>query len=383
MDLRKQIERNYFLNDFLRKTLLFRQNATVTKHVTEFSKIDSISDFPLFKAAVKHLPIPSKGYLFSVKRAFGESLLYGHLHAVQRYAGFSDKELSRFPIMEHGVNFWEDCNKAPFSRVCQGNYLSKRWFAQNPGSPLFTIGPYIYYASAYYDPEAFQACKNRYGKILLVVPAHTHEMATQAYNMKKFVSDIMEAYQKDYDTVMVLAYWADLSYDLYDLFEAAGAKIVSAGFRGDPNFISRLKTILSLADKIVGNDLGTFLGYGVYLKKPVGLIKNDISYELLDVDLTTEEETIYQNTLKEFYRLFGEGQTPDPAKQEALCERFWGFHLTKSPDEIRAILNINRSILKMARGNAEKIKDAADRFLNSPAITELERGLLSDALGLK
>ncbi len=347
------------------------------------SKIDSISDFSLFKAAVKRLPIPSKGYLFSVKRAFGESLMYGHLRAVQKYAGFSGKESSRFPIMEHGVDFWEDCRKAPFSRVCQGAYLSERWFAQNPGSPLFTIGPYIYYASAYYDPEAFQACKNRYGKILLVVPAHTHEMATQAYNMKKFVSDIMEAYQKDYDTVMILAYWADLSYELYELFEAAGAKIVSAGFRGDPNFISRLKTILSLADKIVGNDLGTFLGYGVYLKKPVGLIKNDISYELLDVDLTTEEETIYQNTLKEFYRLFGEGQTPDPAKQEALCERFWGFHLTKSPDEIRAILNINRSILKMARGNAEKIKDAADRFLNSPAITELERGLLSDALGLK
>ncbi|HIS69816.1 MAG TPA: hypothetical protein IAA58_10695 [Candidatus Gallacutalibacter stercoravium] len=375
------IEKNYFINDFARKTIMSYYNQNVLKLITEFSKIDSIMDYKMFCGLINKTGVLSKHRktILSLKRVYGESLLYGHLSSIEHFAEIKKRDLKYFPIMEHGVTFWEIVNASGFPRVCQGDYLRENWKRKYPGVPLFCVGPYIHYADYYYSLEKRTALKKELGKTLLIVPAHTHEMASQDYDMQGFVDSIMRA-KSSYQTVMVLAYWADLKYPLYDCFINAGAKVVSAGFRGDPYFISRLKTILSLADIVVGNDIGTFIGYAHYLKKPVRLLPNTIEYTFRDLTLSQVNREVYQENSKQLYHAFSD--SGDPNMQNALCEKFWGIGHEKTKEELNQILNINKHILKYARGNISKISDAALRYLNSNEISKSEYLLLKNAISL-
>lgn len=369
------IDSNYFLSDFFRDKLLKKENQKVAEFISFISQVDSIGDYPSFEIAMKEMErlYTNKKFIFSIKRAFGESLLYGHLHAIAEYAKLSDEDIRYFPIMEHGVDFWEMVKKPSYPRVFQGRYLHDKWRDLNKGIPSFYIGPYIYYAQSAYSEEEISELKRKNGKTLLIVPAHTHEMAEQSYDMKKFVDTVMQRCSPYYDTIMVLAYWADLKYDLYSLFQKAGAKVVSAGFRGDPNFISRLKTLLLLADTVIGNDLGTFVGYGFFLGKDVYLIENDVELSLHDTELDTGN-VVYQNNLQLFMNAFGREINKD--KQTLLCEQFWGSKEIKSPLEIRDILQVNRCILKKAKGQINAIPKAVNACIHSGELTHSQRDLL-------
>ncbi|MZL68892.1 MULTISPECIES: hypothetical protein [Eubacteriales] len=369
------IDSNYFLSDFLRDKLLKKENQKVLGFISFISQVDSIGDYQSFEIAMKEMEklYTDKRFIFSVKRAFGESLLYGHLHAIAEYAKLSDEEIRYFPIMEHGVDFWEMVKKPSYPRVFQGKYLRSKWRELNKGVPAFYIGPYIYYAKSTYSKEKICALKRENGKTLLIVPAHTHEMAEQSYDMKKFVNTIMQKYSDHYDTIMVLAYWADLKYDLYSLFQKAGAKLVSAGFRGDPNFISRLKTLLLLADTIVGNDLGTFIGYGFFLGKDVYLIENDVKLNLYDTKLGTDD-IVYQNNLQLFLNAFG--SEISKGRQAFLCNQFWGNEEIKSPCEVRDIFQVNQCVLKKAKGQINAIPKAVNACIHSDELTHSQRELL-------
>lgn len=375
----KNIENNYFLNDVCRKSIMWFYNYKVYKTIGTFSCIDSISDFGDFKSALVKSGILSHSSktLYSVKRAYGESLLYGHLSCIAEFAHFQKNQLIFFPIMEHGVTFWEVVRTAGFSRVCQGRYLMENWQMKYPGVPLFSIGPYIHYANTYYDEIKSSALKKKLGKVLLVVPAHTHEMATQNYNMRSFVDNIMRL-GMNYDTVMILAYWADVQYALYDYFAAAGAIVVSAGFRGDPLFISRLKTILSLADTVVGNDIGTFIGYAYYLGKQVILLPDDIKYSFSDIKLSEKERAVYQTNYQQFYRAFSED--PDPSLQRRLCKRFWGVGLEKTVEQLQDILLLNRDILIRSKGSAKQIPNVVSAYMLSSKTSKRAYTLLRDSL---
>lgn len=318
--LREQIEKNYFVNDIVRRTVFKKQNDMVLAVTDKMAQIDSIESFDEFKDAVAQIKY-FNGTIFSVKRAFGESLHYGHLQALKEYAGFNEDDFKYFPVLEHGVNFWEHTEIVPLPRVCQGTYLIEKWRKRHPYVPIYSIGPYITYAKEYYDKSRFCELKARLKKTVLIFPAHTFEMDSQEYDMKKFVDETMNRFSSDYDTVMISAYWADLRYELYDLFAKAGAKIVSAGFRGDPNFISRLKTMILLSDYIVGNDLGTFVGYGKMLGKPVSLIHTDINR--VSAERTNDYKTFTGN-ISLFYEYFAIDKPIDEQKQHELCCRFWG-----------------------------------------------------------
>ena len=122
------IDSNYFLSDFLRDKLLKKENQKVLGFISFISQVDSIGDYQSFEIAMKEMEklYTDKRFIFSVKRAFGESLLYGHLHAIAEYAKLSDEEIRYFPIMEHGVDFWEMVKKPSYPRVFQGKYLRSK-----------------------------------------------------------------------------------------------------------------------------------------------------------------------------------------------------------------------------------------------------------------
>ena len=128
-----------------------------------------------------------------------------------------------------------------------------------------------------------------------------------------------------------------------------------------------------LADTVIGNDLGTFVGYGFFLGKDVYLIENDVELSLHDTELDTGN-VVYQNNLQLFMNAFGREINKD--KQTLLCEQFWGSKEIKSPLEIRDILQVNRCILKKAKGQINAIPKAVNACIHSSELTHSQRDLL-------
>ena len=52
--------------------------------------------------------------------------------------------------------------------------------------------------------------------------------------------------------------------------------VVTAGYIMDPLFLSRLKSIIQLSDLTMSNNVGTHLGYCIYLNKPHWIVRQKI-----------------------------------------------------------------------------------------------------------
>lgn len=359
---------------------MYMHNRAVNDFTQKVSVVDSLECFEEFHNVIESFKSYYSKGIFSVKTAYSESLLYGHVQALLSYAGLPQKDKFYVPLMEHGIQFGEVIPGYNFSRIFQGEYLFDKWKKAHPGVPLFAVGPYIHYAQPYYDIELTDKIKQRNGKTLTIFPTHTYELSFCEYNSKAMVDHVMSEVARGFDTVMVCCYWADLDNDVYKFFKEAGAILVSAGFRSDTNFIRRLKTIIELSDSIWGNDLGTFVGYASYLNKPTVLVQSSLDRECLDINYEGEN----WNCLKKAQDVFSRVYAPDKPylsnEQYALCEPFWGFGKVRTPEEIRAIVSINKNIIMGALGNDALISRLAAKYLKSKRITDLEYRLLEEAL---
>lgn len=378
--MRNLIEKNLYLNNFLRSILLSSHNKKVREFSEEAGKIDSISDFDNFKEFINIFKSVYSGGIFSIKKSYSESLLYGHINEMFEYAGLNTKDFIYFPIMEHGIQFYMQTKLNHPPRIFQGDYFLNAWREQYPGNPYYVIGPYIHYARPYYDEKVFQEKKSKLGKTLLVFPTHSYELSETNYDARQFVEYVMDELATGYDSVIVCAYWADLEHEIYTLFKSRGAKIVSAGFRGDVNFIRRLKTIIQLSDCVVANSLGTFLGYAVYLKKPVIMVDGNIINHISDMQVTGEMSDLIKITESKFMKEFAPKKEALSQSQLSLCNPYWGLDEVKTKEEIKAIHEVNKMIIKKAHGNINNIGKSANKVLLNSTLSDIQRRVLKDAL---
>lgn len=377
------IEKNLYLNNSARTVLLYRYNKEVNEFIKEASHIDSIRNFERFKNFIEIFKNKYNGGIYSVKKSYSESLLYGHINMMSDYAGIEKKDFIYFPVMEHGIQFYMQIKQNQPPRIFQGDYFLDDWRSEYKNTPLYVIGPYVHYADKYYNENNFTKLRLKYKKTLLVFPSHSYELAETNYNEKQFVDYVMDRLAKDYDTVMVCAYWADLNHEVYSLFKSRGAVIVSAGFRGDFNFIKRLKSIIMLSDCVVSNALGTFLGYAVYLDKPVIMIDGNVVNDIKDMTVTEEMSDKLSRIQGQFMREFAPLKEPLNDEQIKLCNKYWGLDKTKTPEEIRVILKVNKMVIKGAGGKIRRIGKSAIKVLNSDNLSECEHRILKEAMGIK
>lgn len=218
----------------------------------------------------------------------------------------------------------------------------------NSGIPLFNIGPFIHYATDYYDIEKLMKIRKENGRTMLVFPFHTHEKSDNTdFNTSDFFNDIINIFEESFDTIYVCAYWLDLDTKLINDFRDYGANIVSAGARFDPEFLSRLKTIMLLSDEIYSNDLGTNIGYGMYLNKPIFLLHTDFRDHIY-----RDKSSEFLKNRKEFSDAFSMGKLRNIDYQKKLYKKFWGGEdALKTADELKYILEIHASILKKSKYN--------------------------------
>lgn len=118
--------------------------------------------------------------------------------------------------MEHGIQFYMNVKDTQFPRVFQRDYLINKYKdAYGKGYPFYMVGQYIHYANKYYDTDRLKNIKNNCGKTLFVFPFHMYELSQIKSVDNDFISYIFDEAAKEYDTVLVCAYWSDLESDLY------------------------------------------------------------------------------------------------------------------------------------------------------------------------
>lgn len=349
--------------------------------IHRISKVDSILDYNSFCDIVRFLKAHPEITLNRYDSYGREALRnYGYYQELLNYAKVEKTRVPYISTIEHGVRFgsqsWDEVSQFQYSIscACQGRGRISEAYSLYPWKPVFVLGPYIHYASPYYSDEKAMQMKNELGKVLLVFPSHSWEKGEKKVDNNLF-DIVYKKYANDYDTVLVCAYWNDIDAPILDLFAQNGATIVSAGFRNDPNFIRRLKTIISLADEVVVDDIGTNIGFCKYMNKPVFL---ECSSSRFPNDKYFTEN--FERFHEAFFSQNGHFTEKQFQQQEDLYNFFWGGkEYLKTAEEVKDIFEVLKVMCKETHYNINKMPD----FIRTHCTgTNIERSyqLLADAV---
>jgi hypothetical protein len=366
-------KKNIYISDVCSVVKRYRHNQIVHNLIRDVKEVDSILEFGDFAEIIRDYKKNTHvGFEFADLRYSGESRLYGHLDMLYKYAGLEKVNYFAFPKVEHGVN--PTIDKMPKNVIdfysnflYQGQYKVKQIHGVNRYKPVFSIGPYIHYAESMYSDDICSNLKNKWGKTLVVFPFHNFEKATSFANDTVFVDYVMDVLAKQFDTVIVSVYWNDVDLNLYKQFQSRGAILVSSGFRGDKNFIKRLKTIIGLSDCVCGNAFGTHIGYAMYLKKPFVFIDNNLVFGYTDKTFSEDQKNILNYTNERVKAAFGINSYNNSCNlQQEIYTYFWGGNnLIKSRDELRSIIFVGEEILLRSHGYISKFDESVKALLNN------------------
>lgn len=365
--LKAILERNIYAQSATMNLVRRPANGKTRLAVESLANVDPIVDFESFKNGIVSLKreFIQPGKMFGLSGVASESLLYGHLRALVEYSGRTYDESQRLvlPNIEHGIGWLQRVPanvKQPYVHcaVSQGSYRSESIRGARSWLPHYVVGPYIHYAPLCYGDAQIAALKKRWGKTLLVFPAHTYELSEMSFGKERFVESVMDAYGSDFDTILVSAYWHDADDSLFKLFQQKGATVVSSGMREDSRFISRLKTLIMLSDAVVGNAIGTHIGYCMCLDKPFAFIESaDAKINDIGNAFKTEEERelmIVQNQFEDAFSSFSDKEEKKSI-QEELYKTYWGGRdAIKTPEEVGRMLDISQEVLDRSKGFVRK-----------------------------
>lgn len=203
-------------------------------------------------------------------------------------------------------------------------YLAEHNFAK---IKVHAIGPYIVWADHFMSAEALHALKKNLGRILLVYPMHSIEVATANYDNQLFLKEI-EKHRDEFDTILISFYWRDLILQFQKIYQNTGFRIVCSGRREDPFFLNRQKDLFWLADMVMTNGVGTHVGYAIAMGKPCYIFQQEYSYKCSDhieMETVRKGSSVIQNI--ELRKLFSQWLPNITAEQRECVQYWWG----KSP----------------------------------------------------
>tara|TARA_B110000003_G_scaffold234506_1_gene238252 strand:+ start:532 stop:1596 length:1065 start_codon:yes stop_codon:yes gene_type:complete len=270
---------------------------------------------------------------------------YGHDIQLKRYAGIPLVGPPLPVLLEHGLKVSEGARfetpKAWAHRgyLCMGP-LRARWLREQHQVPARAIGPWIQFAQPLLNSDQLKHQRQRWGKTLLVVLAHSWDQVERSMDQQACVDAVKTlAEERNYQQVVWLRHWKDPE------FLPLPKHWISAcnGHRSNPWFLDALRTLLELCDGVASNAFGTHLGYAAALNKQLHWIDVAAEQNLshLSSDKAAEEDAEWQ-----------ERQRLSTALQEALCmppsrqqhavqtlvEPYWGLSLKPTPADVKSWL---------------------------------------------
>ncbi len=300
----------------------------------ELSKRDALSVFDYMELSQD---MPVAHYELSK-----DNTLYGIAHCLRSYAGYHGLLDS---YIEHGVNFSTSVYP-PDAVNGLSNIIavSKRRIDiinQNYTKHVYPVGPYIHYADPLYGQAQFDQDKKVLGKVLLIFPSKSIEGVNHTFDSDEFIAEIKKVKEKvGADTVLVNIYFYDIQQGMHKRFAAEGFQIVTAGHKNDIHFTNRLKYIISLADYTMSNNIGTHIGYCLYMKKPhyVFRQKVEISGENAQEEFYEERLRTYNESQKQILDAFSAFSFEITEKQLEIYREHWDPKSIKSKEQLFDIL---------------------------------------------
>jgi len=388
LNIKQYLAKNIYVYDFAVKFAHCKRNRIVSELIRDIEGIDSIKNYSQFAEVIeKYKKKYGVNFLFMLSNFAADSHLYGHIEALYEYAGRSCVNYNAFSKVEHGT--FVQSNGIEKGQInihtnilLMGSYKSELIHQINPYKPVFTVGPYIYYAKSIYTLNELQRIKRKFGKTLLVFPYHSCEECSVSQNNKKFVDYVMNTVAKGYDSVLVSVYWNDVGQNIYNLFDAAGAKLVSSGFRGDKRFIHRLKTLIDIADDICGNSFGTHVGYSLFSKGKFLYVDSEIDWKVKSRNIGEDESNKIEDLHLWVKTCFNNADGTLPKSQIHQYESWWGgIKALRSKEEINMILSLGEIILKRSHGFTDRFDTTVKELLTDGSLTSKELDILKGALG--
>lgn len=344
------IEKNLFLNDMIKSIVAFSYNRKMYSFVNECSNIDSIADFSSFAEYMKKIPANLKGYCYTIKRAFSENFLYGYATSFMKYANIENESMLYLPLLEHGIYLSKDINtqryKMASSYIFQGKSNESIWKHRKDFRPIYYIGPYIHYANGYYSQEKIETIKKN--KILLVFPPHSSEFDSMTFSFDDFNEFLLNKIGNNYDSIYACIYCQNTQDSYTKYLQSNGVRLVSAGFKLDPLFVCRLKTILEMSDTVLYPSFSSSIGYSYYLGKKIIYLDNESLIKWSSNHDSNRVQSVYKayNSVKDaFTRLFSANAPSKTEEKYRLINHYWGLDQIKTPEELRNIYYENKNYI--------------------------------------
>lgn len=335
--------KNIIFLDYLLRIKNRKNNRYLERLQEKFAFIDSINEPEKLLDEINKINLYNK-QMIQYKCVNKESLFYGHSSALLDYAGFvKNTKPVYMPAIEHGINFSEDflpktlVDISP-SFIFQGKYKNSLVREMTAVKPIYNIGPYILYAKDYYSEERIKEIHQKNGRTVVYFLFHTFENNNQMRSFKKNIELFKKQYGSAFDKLIICVYWLDLSLELLEVAQKENVTIVSAGARFDVEFIKRLRTIINLADMVIGDDIGSYIGYAIALGKEIGFIQT-VSHD----SFISNPNQIYKRNRS---MIISAIQTKSDELYK-IYNKFWGsIEDFKTPDEMGDILERTQELVK-------------------------------------
>lgn len=282
---------------------------------------------------------------------------YGMNRILKKYAGLP-LDYNIHVLFEHGIIYTDYVGGAfriheYLPSMVASQYRIDILKKQKGFKGAYAIGPYIHYADSLLNKEEIKAEKERLGRTLLVFPSHSIDTTIAHFDQEEFMNKIKET-SKDFDSVRICMYHQDVILKKHLPYQKENYEIVTAGHFNDYYFLSRLKSIIEISDVTMANDIGTHLGYSIYLNKPHYLIKQKIDYDVNDnvVKKNTDEAVDrqkYSDNVSNIIKFFSQYSETITKEQYDLISYLWGFNEVKTPQELKKLIleiNANYSSIK-------------------------------------
>ena len=377
--IKNYISQNTFRNDFFYCHFKPQIEAQMAEIINKQTLVDMLEDQTLLREYRKSVAHGTPWWSYNLNKS--QNRMYGICNSV--FSGINDRNLF-FPALEHGLFLFDgaysdttDASRA--GAITFGRFRRDILLKCQP-LPIYCVGPYIHYASDYYSPEVMEAKKERLGKNLLAFPTHGTNSAELSFAEEAFLEKILSM-KSSFDSVSVCVYWWNINDPFVERYRKEDIKIVCAGMREDTNFLSRQKAMIGLSDFVIGDSVGTHIGYCLSQDKPFSFFESGTSMKYLD-QCEAGHLDFSDMQREKIKSVFADASGIDE-KQRELYNYYWGGDMLRTPEEIRSIYIVNKRITNDCRGNRKKFGDYARKLVSDKLLeNDTEHGILKEALGM-
>jgi hypothetical protein len=257
---------------------------------------------------------------------------YGHTAALAGYAGLP-RPRHVAGLIQHGwtnvspisVNFGDfpDVEKSGRRKLFVWSHGSRAWDPELSPRESFPLGsPWAYLVST----EPVRRMAQNPGSGVLIMPLHS----TRIIQVLGDQGSLARAYLRTEGPSTVCLHAEDIQKpEIVDSWLDAGHRVVTAGPRHDPDFLSRILALVLESERVVANRLMTPVLYAASLGRDVGVYGDPLSISGAEIH---DQDTIRERWPELHGEFLDRGLTTEVARREL------GFQHLLEPVELRSVL---------------------------------------------